>query len=157
MDVLRHTARAQLSAFIGGAAGNRAMDANQWALAPYTEADLQKQIDLAPQIYGTVGQQLVRNLDAYVAGVNQYISEAKVNAAKLPAEYVAFATSPAPWKATDVIATASLIGGIFGKGGGNELRSALLLQTLQKRFGTRAAAAPGRTSAARTTPRRRRR
>jgi hypothetical protein len=36
-----------------------------------------------------------------------------------------------------VIATASLIGGIFGKGGGRELDSALLLQQAQKRFGKR--------------------
>ena len=37
-----------------------------------------------------------------------------------------------------MIATASLIGGIFGKGGGRELDSALLLQDAQARFGTQA-------------------
>src|ERR671915_321346 len=42
---------------------------------------------------------------------------------------------PENWKITDVIATASLIGGIFGKGGGRELDSALLLQEAQSRFG----------------------
>ena len=36
-----------------------------------------------------------------------------------------------------MIATASLIGGIFGKGGGRELDSALLLQSARKRFGRR--------------------
>src|SRR3954447_23906912 len=36
MDILRHTGRAQLSSFAGGADGNRAMDRTQWALAPYT-------------------------------------------------------------------------------------------------------------------------
>ena len=36
-----------------------------------------------------------------------------------------------------MIATASLIGGIFGKGGGRELASALLLQSARKRFGRR--------------------
>ena len=37
-----------------------------------------------------------------------------------------------------MIATASLIGGIFGRGGGSELRSAELEQAFVKRFGKRA-------------------
>ena len=32
----------ELSSFVGGSAGNRAMDRTQWQLAPYTEADLQQ-------------------------------------------------------------------------------------------------------------------
>jgi hypothetical protein len=55
IDVLRHTGRAQLSSFIGGSAGNRAQDQTQWAIAPYTEADLQKQIDQGLQRYGADG------------------------------------------------------------------------------------------------------
>jgi len=43
---------------------------------------------------------------------------------------------------TDVIAEASLIGGIFGKGGGAQVRSALTEQAFQRRFG----AAAGRAS-----------
>src|SRR5207302_7120820 len=49
MDVLRHAARAELSSFAGGAEGNRAMDRTQWMIAPYTEADLQSQLDNAPK------------------------------------------------------------------------------------------------------------
>jgi acyl-homoserine lactone acylase PvdQ len=73
----------------------------------------------------------------YVAGINAYIGEARTNPLKMPAEYAAFgrAQGPDSWKAADVIATASLIGGIFGKGGGRELDSALLLQHAKKRFG----------------------
>src|SRR3954464_7443599 len=52
MDVLRHTGRAQLSSFVGGGNGNRQMDRTQWQIAPYTEADLQKQVDQAPVLYG---------------------------------------------------------------------------------------------------------
>ena len=49
MDVLRHTgARAAVARSSAARAGNRAMDRTQWAIAPYTEDDLQKQIDLAP-------------------------------------------------------------------------------------------------------------
>ena len=52
IDVLRHLGRAQLSSFAGGAPGNREMDQEQWALAPYTEADLQRQIDQFDDLYG---------------------------------------------------------------------------------------------------------
>jgi hypothetical protein len=136
MDVLRHTGRGQLSAFVGGSAGNREMDRTQWAIAPYTEADLQKQIDLADDFYGEPGRQLQSDLDNYVAGVNTYIAEARMNPSLMPGEYAAFGkTGPEDWKGTDVIATASLIGGIFGKGGGREVRSALALQAFEKRFG----------------------
>jgi acyl-homoserine lactone acylase PvdQ len=137
MDVLRHTARAQLSSFVGGSPGNRAMDRTQWAIAPYTEEDLQKQIDLAPTVYGDAGRQLVERGNAFVDGINAYIDKALSDPAKLPAEYAALGKTPQQWSLRDVIAEASLIGGIFGKGGGNELRSALLLQALQKRFGAR--------------------
>jgi acyl-homoserine lactone acylase PvdQ len=137
MDVLRHTGRAQLSSFVGGAAGNRAMDRTQWAIAPYTEDDLQKQIDLAPTVYGDRGRELVERGNAFVDGINAYVDKALSDPSKLPGEYVALGKSPAHWTLRDVIAEASLIGGIFGKGGGNELRSALLLQALQQRFGAK--------------------
>src|SRR3954454_1260209 len=136
MDVLRHTGRAQLSSFAGGSASNREMDRTQWSIAPYTDADLQKQIDLAPRVYRALGTQLVQRLSAYVDGINAYIDAALLHPTKLPAEYAAFGKTPEKWKGTDVIAEASLIGGIFGKGGGNEVRSALLLRALQQRFGT---------------------
>ena len=136
MDVLRHAGRAELSSFAGGAAGNRAMDAAQWAIAPYTEADLQSQLDAAPTLYGAAGTQVVDDLNNYVAGINAYITAALTDPTKLPAEYAGIGKTPAFWTPTDVIAEASLIGGIFGKGGGNELRSALTLEAFEQRFGT---------------------
>jgi hypothetical protein len=42
---------------------------------------------------------------------------------------------PDDWQGTDIIATASLVGAIFGNGGGRELDMALFLQRLQHRFG----------------------
>ena len=138
MDALRNAGRGQLSAFAGGAAGNRAQDHTQWELAPYTEADLQRQFDMGDDVYGAAGAALQDDVTNYVAGINRYITEARLNPLKMPGEYAAIGKpGPQDWKVTDVIATASLIGGIFGKGGGRELDSALLLQDTQKRFGRR--------------------
>ena len=55
MDVLRHTGRAELASFLGG--GNAGADASQWGFAPYTEADLEKQIAQMPAVRrrGTAG------------------------------------------------------------------------------------------------------
>jgi acyl-homoserine lactone acylase PvdQ len=137
IDVLRHLGRAQLSSFAGGAPGNRAMDQEQWSLAPYTEADLQHQIDQFDDLYGDEGRRLQADLTDYVAGINAYINEAKLDPTKMPAEYAAVGRllGPDAWQGTDVIATASLVGAIFGKGGGQELAMAQFLQRLQDRFG----------------------
>jgi acyl-homoserine lactone acylase PvdQ len=134
MDVLRHAGRAELSGFAGGS--NRAMDAAQWDVAPYTEHDLQKQIDLADDVYGAEGAQLQQDLKDYVAGINKYIAEVQADPIdKMPGEYAALGQTLQPWKGTDVIATASLIGGIFGKGGGGELGNAQVLESAIAKFG----------------------
>src|SRR3712207_49546 len=96
IDVLRHTGRAQLSSFIGGSPSNRAMDREQWALAAYTEADLQRQIDNAPRLYGAEGQAVIDDVTAFLAGLNQYVNEARVDPTKMPAEYAAIGRTPQP-------------------------------------------------------------
>src|SRR5437764_4003339 len=154
IDVLRHVARAQLSSFVGGSPSNRAMDETQWQVAPYTEQDLQSQIDNAQrncqieapptgfpasQCPGLVST-LLSDVGNYVDGINGYITKATnpLNTASLlPGEYAAIGKVPQPWTKTDIIAEASLIGGIFGRGGGAEVSSALVLQALQKRLGLR--------------------
>jgi hypothetical protein len=135
MDVLRHAGRADLAEFAGGS--NKAMDAEQWDVAPYTEQDLQRQIDLANDVYGQEGQSLQQDLSDYVAGINKYISQAQTNPTLMPGEYAAIGKplGPTPWKGTDVIATASLIGGIFGKGGGGELQNAEVYKSAIAKFG----------------------
>ena len=139
MDALRHTGRAQLSSFAGGSAGNRSQDAEQWALAPYTEADLQRQVDQLDDLYGADGVRLQEDAASYVAGVNRYISEARLDVTKMPGEYAAVSRplGPDPWKTTDIIATASLVGGIFGKGGGDELTQMELRRSFRARYGAR--------------------
>ncbi|HEX8074387.1 MAG TPA: penicillin acylase family protein [Thermoleophilaceae bacterium] len=135
MDVLRHTGRAQLSSFAGGSVSNREMDRTQWEIAPYDEKDLQAQIENAPKLYGDLGGVFVKDGNDYVDGINAYIAEAELDPTKMPAEYAAIGATLQQWKLTDVIATASLVGGIFGKGGGEEVRSSQILQAFVDRFG----------------------
>jgi len=76
MDVLRHAGRAELSTFAGGS--NAAMDAEQWEVAPYTEADLERQATRLPDFLGDDGRQIQRDVANYIAGINAYISETSV-------------------------------------------------------------------------------
>ncbi|HEV7399381.1 MAG TPA: penicillin acylase family protein [Solirubrobacterales bacterium] len=136
MDVLRHTGRAELASFLGGA--NAGADASQWGFAPYTEADLQKQLDNLPRQYGQSGLQADEDVQGYVDGINAYIAAASTNPALKPGEYTLLNKPMELWRPTDVVAIASLIGGIFGRGGGNELNSALTMQSFLDRFGAKA-------------------
>src|SRR4051794_9048177 len=137
LDVFRHVGRAQLSSFAGGAPANRLLDEQVWNVAPYTEEDLQRQVDQRPAGYEREAEVLKADLDNYVAGINKYIAEARLEPTKMPAEYAAIEQpqGPADWKGTDVVATADVVGAIFGAGGGSELRSALVLEQAVKRFG----------------------
>src|SRR5215217_3343056 len=137
IDVLRHLGRAQLASFAGGAAGNREFDEEQWALAPYTEADLQRQVDQFDELYGDEGKLIQDDIKNYTQGVNAYINEAKTNPNKMPGEYAAINRPQGPddWQQRDAIAIAALVGGIFGKGGGREVDSAGVYQGAVQRFG----------------------
>jgi acyl-homoserine lactone acylase PvdQ len=133
MDVFRHLGRGQLTPFAGGAAANRAFEQEFWRTAPYTEADLQKQFDDAPQRYGADGVKMQKDIQAWVDGVNYYINTVGV---AYPGEYVALGLpTPQPWKVTDVVATAAVVAGIFGTGGGGEMASALALLEAQAKYG----------------------
>src|SRR3954449_7895656 len=140
LDVFRHLGRAQLSSFAGGAPANRLLDEQVWNVAPYTEEDLQRQVDRRPKGYEREAEVLKADLDNYVAGINRYIAEARLDPTKMPAEYAAIEQpqGPADWKGTDVVATADVVGSIFGAGGGRELPSALVLEKATKRFGRKA-------------------
>jgi len=139
MDVLRHTGRGRLTELIGPGEDDATVkaDAEQMKVADYDESELQAMIDSAREAAGPEGAVIQADVDAYVAGVNQYIREARTDPSKLPSEYPALGKLPADWKVTDTVAVASLIGGIFGKGGGGEVKAAQALSAAQARFGAR--------------------
>ncbi|TQF07651.1 penicillin acylase family protein [Kitasatospora acidiphila] len=142
MDLFRHVGRGELSGFAGGAAANRQLEQSFWQAAPYTEDELQGQIDaLANQNART--KQALADAQAYVDGINQYINES-YNGRYFPGEYdltgqvnaITNAGSIQPFKLTDLVALASVIGALFGSGGGGELQSAAVKQAAEARYGT---------------------
>ena len=102
-----------------------ALSLRQFTPSAQTEAFLAQQVTLL-QNAGPEGQQVVRDIDNYLQGIND--------------ARVAKSISGPAWTRNDVVAVAALIGARFGKGGGDEARRAQFLSALQDRLGQ----APGR-------------
>jgi acyl-homoserine lactone acylase PvdQ len=134
MDVLRHYGEGNLSSFLGESCADEQLDHDELLLAPYTKAQADAQINNLPREYGSQGALAKSMISSYVAGINAYIAAAESNPKLLPVEYHIFGT-PQPWTPADVLGVASLIGGMFGDGGGGELSNAVLLQYLQGQLG----------------------
>ena len=86
--------------------------------SPATEQELARQFTL---LRGPRGKQLLREVDAYTAGLNAYL---KQSGSGFP-----------PWTRNDTIAAAAELAGTFGVGGGDETRRAELLAELQVELG----------------------
>jgi acyl-homoserine lactone acylase PvdQ len=138
MDVLRNYGEGTLAQFLGSSCAFEQMDHDQLLLAPYTKARAIAQVDNLPKEYGKQGALAKSMIYSYVDGVNAYIAAAKTNPSLMPADYVAAVGPPADWGVNDVVAIAGLIGGIFGKGGGQEMANAHLLQYLRQKLGFKA-------------------
>ena len=139
MDILRHAGAARLAEFAGGSEANLEMDQSQLRSAFYTRREARQQIVKAARQFGTEGQRFLRGADAYLEGINA-AQEARcpggvVTGPNCPVEYSALQKQPEPWTRADLTYVASLVGGIFGKGGGGEVANAELLQRLMQRFG----------------------
>lgn len=142
MDILRRVGRGELTSFAGGAEGNRGLEQDLWATAPYTEEDKQAQIDRIASEGGERGEQALADVDSYLEGVNAYIEEAD-SGRYFPGEYVLTGHKDAitnsgeiePFTTTDVVGIAAMVGGIFGGGGGGEVQSAIVLANFQDRYG----------------------
>jgi acyl-homoserine lactone acylase PvdQ len=139
-DALRHVGAARLTEFLGPSAGNLAMDRAQLRLSPYTVEEAEAQITDLPQRYPGEGEELQRRLDAFLEGINTAQREAcpVLVAPTCPAEYAALQVQPRDWTRADVVYLASLVGGIFGSGGGSEYDNAVFLQQLQAELGEQA-------------------
>ncbi|WP_017573292.1 penicillin acylase family protein [Nocardiopsis halotolerans] len=141
MDVLRRVGRGQLTSFAGGAEGNRGLEQDLWRTAPYTEEDKQAQIDRVAAS-GERGARALADVETYLEGVNAYVEESQ-NDRDYPGEYVLTGHKDAitntgeiePFTPTDVVGIAAMVGGIFGGGGGGEVRAAIVRANFQDRYG----------------------
>jgi acyl-homoserine lactone acylase PvdQ len=136
-DVLRHVGSARLTEFLGPSPGNVAMDQGQLRVAAYTVEETEQQIEKLPQRYPGEGEELQRRIDAYIEGINaaQRALCPVPTAPSCPAEYAALQVVPDDWTRSDVVYIASLVGAIFGKGGGAEFTNAQFLTTLTGELG----------------------
>ncbi|MFH9863413.1 penicillin acylase family protein [Streptomyces sp. NPDC017202] len=142
MDVFRHVGRGRLTSFAGGDPSNQGLEQQFWRHAPYSEADLQAQIDNAVATNGARGRQALEDADAYLAGINAYI-DASDSGRYFPGEYVLTGHKDSitnagtidHFKITDLVALASVIGSLFGSGGGGEVNNAMSLLAAQEKYG----------------------
>ncbi|MFF1698538.1 penicillin acylase family protein [Streptomyces sp. NPDC058257] len=142
IDLFRHIGRGELTSFAGGALANQGLEQQFWPQAPYEEKDLEKQVEYIRTSQGERGKQAMEDAQAYIDGLNSYRVKSK-NGRYFPGEYVLTGKIDAitnigeiaPFKITDMIALASVVGGLFGNGGGGEVDAALSLLKSQEKYG----------------------
>ena len=148
-DVLRHTGAATMSTFVGPTDADLAQDAAQLQVAPYTDEQIAQQLaDFAKT--SPEAARLQGAFDAYIDGINATqtrLCPATTASVPLPGnlglgfgvdcpvEYAALQRPPAPYTRADIVSIASLVGGIFGTGGGGQYTNAIWLQQLQEKLG----------------------
>jgi acyl-homoserine lactone acylase PvdQ len=143
MDALRHLGAGRGAEFVGATPGNIAMDRAQVRTAYYTPKEAGDQLEVIARENGAEGERLLRGADAYLAGINA--AQATMcplglpTGPKCPAEYLALQKKPTKWTRADLTYVASLVGGIFGKGGGQEFANAAFYSQLVDSLGTKKA------------------
>ena len=120
LQLLRGPARISALDVPGYDAFSVALSARQFIPSAQTEAFLATQATLARKT--KQGRQLIADVDAYIRGINAYFKSKG-----------GFVT---PYTRNDVTAIGTLIGAVFGAGGGHEAQSAQFLSSLQQRLGT---------------------
>ncbi len=119
LQLLRGAARISALDVPGYDAFSVALSARTFVPSAQTEAFLASQSKLAEKT--AQGRQLLKDVDAYIAGINAY--------------FLSKGGFVKPYTRNDVTAIGTLIGAVFGAGGGNEARSAEFLSALQQKLG----------------------
>lgn len=131
MDALRFLGRGRLSELLGPAPATVRADLAMRKLADYTDDELTAMADRVETLDPVLGPRARADVEAYVAGVNQFINEALVDRRKLPAIYDAIQQVPRPWTIADTVAVAVNVGAVFSPGGGAQLMNAAILGALE--------------------------
>jgi acyl-homoserine lactone acylase PvdQ len=100
-----------------------ALSLRRFEPSPQAKHFLSRQISLL-RTHGRQGEQVIADFRAYVAGINAQNRESLRPVKR--------------WTVDDVISVASLIGAVFGKGGGDEVKRSVFLSALQQRLGAAA-------------------
>ncbi len=128
MHVFRLIAKGRLSDLLGPVAVDIDREVRFFT---YTEEERAARFETWPE-------DIRQNLQAFVDGINAWISEVKTDPSKVPFEFQEFgvpiATLP-EWTADDSLALGDVLILAFGSGGGNELNHAALLRSLIEKFG----------------------
>ncbi len=142
MDLGRRFGRGRISDLLGPIPEILAMDADIYAFAGYSEAELEAQIDGMEDRLGADGAQVRGDIEAYVDGVNAYVERGDARPELRPAEYALLGLGPVErFRPTDVVAVSITFEQLFGGGGGGEHRNAALLEALRERHGDAAGTA----------------
>ena len=135
MELLRALGRAEAFELLGTTPAWLA-DAEIARLYGYTDEEFEAMATRLPEEYGQDGADMLKILDAYVAGVNAYIAEAERGEVPLPAGFSDLGLGPpGPWRRGDVVAAVSTVRALFGAGGGSEMNDAAVMAGLVRDLG----------------------
>jgi acyl-homoserine lactone acylase PvdQ len=135
MELLRALGRAEAFELLGTTPAWLA-DAEIARLYGYTDAEFEAMATRLPEVYGKDGEDMLKILDGYVAGINAYIAEAARGEVPLPAGFSELGLgSPGPWRRGDVVAAVSTVRALFGAGGGSEMNDAAVMAGLVRDLG----------------------
>ena len=135
MELLRALGRAEAFELLGTTPAWLA-DAEMARLYGYTDEEFEAMATRLPEVYGKDGEDMLKILDAYVAGINAYIAEAERGEVPLPAGFAELGLGPpGPWRRGDVVAAVSTVRALFGAGGGSEMNDAAVMAGLVRDLG----------------------
>jgi acyl-homoserine lactone acylase PvdQ len=135
MDILRHIAEGTEAEILGPSAA--AADSAQLGVQDDSPSRLSSEMRALPRTNGAAGAQALRDIDNYVAGINGFIQETKLDPARLPAEYPALGITPKPWTLADSAALGVYLIGQFTVFGGQQPQQAEALAMARRRLGRR--------------------
>jgi acyl-homoserine lactone acylase PvdQ len=127
METIRYPARFAILDAPGRNALSIATSLRSFQPSSQTERFIARQRSLIAKS-GKRGRRVLKDVRAYLAGINTYNRQAGNDTIK-------------PWTYVDVTAVTGLLGQTFGAGGGDEVRSSLLLAALRQRLGGQAGTA----------------
>ncbi len=134
MEALRALGYAEAFELLGTAPAWFA-DAEMLRMYPYTRAEFAAQVDRVENEYGELGVATRRAVEAFVDGINAYLTGIYAAELPLPSALAELDVMPQLWSVGDVVAAATVVRAMFGADGGSELGNAAKMLDLIEQFG----------------------